>query len=342
MMAFARNPNAEFYGVIVARDRFGFSAAHLARRTDDSLEPLHGHNYAFSVEVTGVLDQAGYVLDFAVVKEIVADVAGALNQRTLLPVAPAWLAVEQTADLVCAKAFGRRYVFPSRDVTFVPVTNVTVECLAGYLAERIASHPLLAAQHDVRHVEVILSESSGQSARARAAIVAFREPSSATSVVKNGLFSPEDINWMRTALDAAADAVNRGQSPFAAVIVAGGRELARGTNETRSSGNPTRHAEIVALNDACSAGSNALSQSTLYSTCAPCPMCLAAAAYAGIGRVVYGSRLETARVLGSGDPPLPPELLVIMGDLDMVVVGGALETHADALLERALRINGSL
>lgn len=97
--------------------------------------------------------------------------------------------------------------------------------------------------------------------------------------------------YMRMALDEALAAAQRGEIPIGAVVVAGGRTLARAHNLTETLGDVTAHAEMQALTAAASAlGGKYLDKCTLYVTVEPCPMCAAALRWAQLGMLVYGAR----------------------------------------------------
>ena len=108
---------------------------------------------------------------------------------------------------------------------------------------------------------------------------------------------PEYEKWMRLALaEAVAD---ENEVPVGAVIVKDGREIARAHNE-REGGDPTAHAEILAIRRAARAlGTRHLHGCTLFVTLEMCPMCAGAALMAEIDRVVYGARDEKQGCLGS-------------------------------------------
>jgi tRNA(adenine34) deaminase len=95
---------------------------------------------------------------------------------------------------------------------------------------------------------------------------------------------------MQIALNEAALATSHADIPVGAVLVsADGIELARGHNQRESSGDPTAHAEIIALRAAAIAQRHwRLNDSTLYVTLEPCPMCAGALINARVKRVVYG------------------------------------------------------
>jgi cytidine deaminase len=96
---------------------------------------------------------------------------------------------------------------------------------------------------------------------------------------------------MSAALDEAQAAARRGEVPVGAVVVApSGEIVARAGNRTRELSDPTAHAEILALRQACAAaGSERLPGHDLYVTLEPCAMCAAALAAARVARLYYGA-----------------------------------------------------
>lgn len=105
---------------------------------------------------------------------------------------------------------------------------------------------------------------------------------------------------MQAALRAARAAGDRGEVPIGAVIIAGGRCLARAGNATIGGCDPTGHAEIVALRRAARrAGNHRLTEAVLYVTVEPCAMCMGAVLQARLARVVFGCRDPKAGCAGS-------------------------------------------
>jgi tRNA(Arg) A34 adenosine deaminase TadA len=97
--------------------------------------------------------------------------------------------------------------------------------------------------------------------------------------------------------------------PFGAVIVKDGEIIAEGWNEVTSALDPTAHAEVTAIRRACQAvGNFSLEGATLYSSCEPCPMCLAATYWARIGRLVYANTRDEAASIGFDDAFLYDEM----------------------------------
>jgi len=95
--------------------------------------------------------------------------------------------------------------------------------------------------------------------------------------------------FMRLALDEARRAAEAGEVPVGAVVTLDGRVIASAANRTITDGDPTAHAEIVALRAAAKTlGNYRLAGATLYVTLEPCAMCAGALAHARVARLVYG------------------------------------------------------
>lgn len=119
---------------------------------------------------------------------------------------------------------------------------------------------------------------------------------------------------MREAIRLAEDgmAENRG-GPFGCVVVRRGEIVGRGRNQVTSANDPTAHAEVGAIREACARlGTFQLADCELYASCEPCPMCLAAIYWARIPAVYYANTRRDAAAIGFDDDfiyqqvPLPP------------------------------------
>ncbi|QHN04267.1 nucleoside deaminase [Granulicella sp. WH15] len=108
---------------------------------------------------------------------------------------------------------------------------------------------------------------------------------------------------MRQAIDLATTNVTSGAGgPFGAVIVRDGKVIATGVNRVTATNDPTAHAEVTAIRNACAAlGTFELSGCTIYSSCEPCPMCLAAILWARCDALFYGSTAGDAAEGGFDD-----------------------------------------
>lgn len=100
-----------------------------------------------------------------------------------------------------------------------------------------------------------------------------------------------DAKWMRRALEAAREALDRGEVPIGVCVVTDDDELlAAAGNRTRTDCDPTAHAEIVALREAARAfGNYRLTDASLYATIEPCAMCAGALVQARVKRLIYGA-----------------------------------------------------
>jgi tRNA(adenine34) deaminase len=124
---------------------------------------------------------------------------------------------------------------------------------------------------------------------------------------------------MVLALDEARGAAAEGEVPVGAVCVVEGRVVARRHNERERTGDPTAHAELLALRDAATAlGTWRLGDATIVVTLEPCPMCAGAMVAARLGRLVYGAADPKAGACGTlynlcADPRLNHEVPVTGG-----------------------------
>jgi tRNA(adenine34) deaminase len=123
-------------------------------------------------------------------------------------------------------------------------------------------------------------------------------------------FFPRDDYFMHLALREAERALEHGDVPIGAVVVRDGEVLAAGRNERELRGDPTAHAEMIALREAARAvGAWRVLESVIYVTLEPCAMCAGAIVLARVPRVVYGASDPKAGACGSvldvlGEPRL--------------------------------------
>lgn len=120
----------------------------------------------------------------------------------------------------------------------------------------------------------------------------------------------QDEVFIREAIRLAREGMNSGQGgPFGAVVVKDGAIIGSGPNRVTSTNDPTAHAEVVAIREAChNLGTFQLEGCTLYASCEPCPMCLGAIYWARPSRVVYAARHADAAEAGFDDSFIYQEL----------------------------------
>lgn len=117
-------------------------------------------------------------------------------------------------------------------------------------------------------------------------------------------------DYMRRAIALSREKMQAGAGgPFGAIVVLDGRVIGEGWNQVTSSNDPTAHAEVVAIRHACRSLSNfSLSGAIVYTSCEPCPMCLAAIYWARIARIYFANTQADAAAIGFDDQFLYREL----------------------------------
>ncbi len=112
----------------------------------------------------------------------------------------------------------------------------------------------------------------------------------------------DDIRFMNMAAELAEKNIDNGGGPFGAVIVRNGEVVATGVNRVTADNDPTAHAEVNAIRQACQRESTFnLKGCVIYSSCEPCPMCLSALYWAGVSRIYYGCTQEDAEAVNFSD-----------------------------------------
>ena len=119
-----------------------------------------------------------------------------------------------------------------------------------------------------------------------------------------------NAEFMREAIRLSFTQMNRGEGgPFGAVVVCGDKIVGRGWNQVTSANDPTAHAEIMAIRQACGRlRSFRLDTCELYTSCEPCPMCLAAIYWSRMDAIFFGNTAADAAAAGFDDAFLYAEL----------------------------------
>ena len=123
-------------------------------------------------------------------------------------------------------------------------------------------------------------------------------------------------SFMAEAAKVSREKMNAGfGGPFGAVIAKDGKIIGTGYNQVTSENDPTAHAEIVAIRDACrNLGTFDLSQAIIYTSCEPCPMCLSAIYWARLDQVFYANSRWDAANIGFDDADIYDEVAKDIGD----------------------------
>jgi len=128
--------------------------------------------------------------------------------------------------------------------------------------------------------------------------------------------SENDRKYLQQAIELAKQGIKDGMGgPFGCIIVKDGEVVGKGCNQVTSSNDPTAHAEVVAIRDACRRlGNYQLTDCDVYTSCEPCPMCLGALYWARPRRVVFASTRHEAADAGFDDAFIYIEINVPPGD----------------------------
>jgi len=115
--------------------------------------------------------------------------------------------------------------------------------------------------------------------------------------------------FMTRAIELSIKSVNNGTGPFGAVVVKDNKIICEGFNTVTAAKDPTSHAEIVAIRNACKVLNDfSLQGCDLYTTCEPCPMCLSAIYWARIDKVYYANTRDDAQKIDFSDALIYEEL----------------------------------
>jgi 6-pyruvoyltetrahydropterin/6-carboxytetrahydropterin synthase len=157
------------YRVRVERNALKFAAAHFATFAGQC-EPLHGHNYALTIEVTGELTADSWVADFSTLKSLGRAICEELDHKFLLQRDSRALAIDEEADRWKVRFGDRGWVFPKADVLALPIDNTTAERLAEYVLVRLKAELSARGATNLRTITVGVEEAPGQSGWASVAL----------------------------------------------------------------------------------------------------------------------------------------------------------------------------
>jgi guanine deaminase len=138
--------------------------------------------------------------------------------------------------------------------------------------------------------------------------------------------------FMAEAISLSIKKMQAGEGgPFGAVVVRDGEIISRGWNQVTSVNDPTAHAEIVAIRNACKElDSFWLGDCELYVNCEPCPMCLAASYWSGIKKIYYGAGRHDAADIGFGDDYIGREIVKPLAERNMAMEQGMRDQALEA------------
>ena len=147
-------------------------------------------------------------------------------------------------------------------------------------------------------------------------------------------------SFLERAIEIGGQAMARGTGgPFGAVVARGDQWIAEGSNRVTNALDPTAHAEVVAIREACrKLGHHSLAGCQLYASCEPCPMCLGAAYWARVDGLYFAASREDAQAIGFDDARFYEELERPAGDRTLLT-RQALREEARAMMQGWLTVD---
>lgn len=144
----------------LAKESFHFSAAHFTLFSATKRERLHGHNYQVRCSIVCPVGEHGLAFDYTDIKQRLKDICASLDEYTLMPANSPWLRLLEQDPQVVIEFDGDELRLPANDVRLLPITNVTLEALARYLAETLlADHN--ASEWPMKSLTLGVSSSPG-------------------------------------------------------------------------------------------------------------------------------------------------------------------------------------
>ena len=158
----------EHYEVRLRKAVHVFAAGHFITLTDDLCEPVHGHNWTVGVDVAGVPDGHGMVVDFIALRDAVSGVLARLDHKMLLPTDNPRLAIATApgphghAETTVTFRGRRRWVFPADECVLLPIANTTAEWIARWIGLTVTDALAAAGHAAPRAIRVSVDECLGQ------------------------------------------------------------------------------------------------------------------------------------------------------------------------------------
>lgn len=146
------------------KENMKFSIAHFTIFSANERENLHGHNYTVSATLDVELVEDGLAFDYRFYKQKLRELCRELNQTTLLPTQSRYLKVVEEGDYYCAYFAQEKILFLKRDVTLVPLANITVEELACWFIAKLTANAVELKTNHVSGITIKVFSGPGQGA----------------------------------------------------------------------------------------------------------------------------------------------------------------------------------
>jgi 6-pyruvoyltetrahydropterin/6-carboxytetrahydropterin synthase len=152
--------------IVIEREQYKFSCAHMTVFPDGSKERLHGHNYTLGIAID--LDSVALadMLPFAPIKAALGELCAAWKERVLVATHNPHLKIIRDDSEIEFTLCGDRYVMPRGDALLLPIDNISVEALAAHCAELLQKKLASVLPKHATSLEVTVEESPGQGSTA--------------------------------------------------------------------------------------------------------------------------------------------------------------------------------
>ena len=149
----------------ISKEYLHFAAAHFTLFSATERENLHGHNFHVTLNATATIQDNGLTFDYNILKTTLKALCDEYDEQVLMPTQSPYLEIENDGEFTYVLFNGERIPFLDRDLTLVPVRNITVEELAHHFLDRLIQDPTIAAL-DIDYLLLRCASGEGQWARA--------------------------------------------------------------------------------------------------------------------------------------------------------------------------------
>ena len=125
----------------ISKEYLHFAAAHFTLFSATERENLHGHNFHITLDATAPIGNDGLTFDYNILKTALKAMCDELDEQVLMPGQSPYLTIEQDDHYVTVCFAGERIPFLPRDITVLPLRNITVEELAGFFMDNLRQRP---------------------------------------------------------------------------------------------------------------------------------------------------------------------------------------------------------
>ena len=149
----------------ISKEYLHFGAAHFTLFSATERENLHGHNFHVTLNATATIQDNGLTFDYNILKTTLKALCDEYDEQVLMPSESPYLEIENDDEFTYVLFNGERIPFLDRDLTLVPVRNITVEELAHHFLHRLVQDPIIAAL-DIDYLLLRCASGAGQWAHA--------------------------------------------------------------------------------------------------------------------------------------------------------------------------------